>query len=83
MRFVTGVDEHGRISSVPLRREEVLVCAQTDIRVSASERRWEGGRAACTHINILRAMGVILGIFILAGNEKRQPTSNLALSYFL
>lgn len=42
-----------------------------------------GCRAACTHINILQAMGVILGIFIFAGNAKRQPTSNLALSYFL
>lgn len=41
------------------------------------------GRAACTHINILQAMGVILGIFIFAGNTKRQPTSNLAFSYFL
>lgn len=44
---------------------------------------FSGGRAACTHINILQAMGVILGIFIFAGNAKRQPTSNLALSYFL
>lgn len=43
----------------------------------------EGAGAACTHINILQAMGVILGIFIFAGNAKRQPTSNLALSYFL
>lgn len=42
-----------------------------------------GWGAACTHINILQAMGVILGIFIFAGNAKRQPTSNLALSYFL
>ncbi|XP_077458091.1 uncharacterized protein LOC144075167 [Stigmatopora argus] len=46
------------------------------------EEEEEGSGLACTHINIPRALGVILGIFIFAGNAKRQPTSDLAKGYF-